>query len=90
MLSPDIHHPEAWKAFKENCRVGSTQVLKMRTTGTTAGLEAASENNSTFRETESTERLLQVKQTPCFFVQKLMGWPTLLSQSLLYCCAEIP
>lgn len=42
--SPDFYHPEAWKAFKENCRVDSIQVLKTWTIGTTAGLEAASGN----------------------------------------------
>lgn len=61
--SPDLYHPEAWKAFKKNCRVDSIQVLKMWTIGTMAGLEAASEKHSTFRETESTAQLLQVKET---------------------------
>lgn len=88
--SPDLYHPEAWKAFKENCRVDSIQVLKIWTIGTMAGLEAASENTQPSEKLKAQHSFSRLKKHYLFLHPENNGManPTVLVT--FYCCEETP
>lgn len=83
--SPDLYHPEVWKAFKENCRVDSTHVLKMWTTGTMVGLEAASENTQPSEKLKAQHSFSRLKKHYLFLHPANNGMvnPTVLVTILL-------